>query len=146
MSEKHFTNSRKDSGMSYQFNHFEITDQTEIVIEDGALTIDEKDWLTKNGVLQITGFNTEDGEANTVKLDVQKLAQIAYEHDLLKSVASSVETDVLDVFRESDETTLTTAEIAEKAERPKSSVSRALSRLSEKEKLIKVQPGVYRKR
>jgi predicted transcriptional regulator of viral defense system len=81
-----------------------------------------------------------------IKLDVEEIARIAFEFDLLKQVASTVEIEILETFRNSEDSTLTTSEIAQATGRPKSSVSRALSRLVEKTKLDKVQAGVYRTR
>ena len=96
------------------------------------------------GILRVRSFNTKSGEVSDALLDLSALARIAFEYDLLRSVASRVEIDILEVFRSSSENTLTTSEIAEETGRPKSSISRALSQLVEKNKLTKVQAGVYR--
>jgi len=135
---------RKYVLMSYPFDRFEITDDTDFEVENGSLTIEEQNWLRENGVLKIRGHHTETGTVSTAELDIKKLAQIAFEYDLLREVASSIDVEILDTFRRSDDRTLTTAEITRELDRPKSSVSRALTRLSEKGKLIKVQAGVYR--
>lgn len=131
--------------MPYNFDQFEVSEETEIKITEGSLTIEEYEWLRSNGVFQIDGHQTNTGVATTAKLDVEKLSRIAFEYDLLKQAASSVETDILGTFRQSDDRTLTTSEIARRTDRPKSSVSRALGRLTEKKKLSKVQAGVYRR-
>ncbi|WP_115864760.1 helix-turn-helix domain-containing protein [Halorussus litoreus] len=81
-----------------------------------------------------------------VEFDLQAVRELAYEYQLLSQVASRVETQILECFRSSTETTLTTSEIAEQIERPKTSVSRSLGRLVEKEQLSKVQSGVYRRK
>lgn len=130
--------------MSYQFEWFEVGPETEIDIEAGSITPEENGWLSENGVFHIRSYATETGKVSEAELDIEKLAQMAFEFDILKQVASSVEVDILEFFRTSDETTHTTGEISEATERPKSSVSRALTRLSEKQKLTKVQSGVYR--
>lgn len=130
--------------MSHDFVRFQIGEGANIEVEGGEITPEEKDWLQRNGVFKIRGFQTETGVVNTAVLDVEKLSQIAFEFDLLKQVASSVETDILETFRKSEDRTLTTGEISEATGRPKSSVSRALSRLTEKQKVTKVQAGVYR--
>lgn len=130
--------------MSYNFEYFTIGPNTEIEIEEAKITPQEREWLDENGVFKVSGHQTESGNVSKAELDVEKLAQIAFKYDLLKQVASSVEIDILEFFRTSDDRTHTTGEIAEATERPKSSVSRALTRLSEKGKLTKVQAGVYR--
>jgi len=78
------------------------------------------------------------------KIDLRKLKQLLYQYQLLDSVASKVETEILDYFRESEGKTHTTGELAEATGRPKSSVSRSLGKLVEKDQLDKVQDGVYR--
>lgn len=123
--------------------HYKITKKTEFLIDEGRITKEEEQWLAENDVLRITGYNVEDGEVSEVEINPGKLSQIAYEYSLLKQVASSVETDILDAFRQSESNILTTAQIAEATDRPKSSVSRALSRLVDDNKITKVQTGVY---
>lgn len=81
-----------------------------------------------------------------VQLNLQAVRELAYEYDLLQKVASRVETQILECFRSSEETTLTTAELADQIDRPKSSISRSLGNLVEKDQLTKVQNGVYRRK
>ncbi|WP_136591620.1 helix-turn-helix domain-containing protein [Salinigranum halophilum] len=130
----------------HEFDLFEITEDTDVEIKPGYLTTEEHEWLRRSNALSINGFHTETGEVTRIKLDVEEIARIAFEFDLLKQVASTVEIEILETFRNSEDSTLTTSEIAQATGRPKSSVSRALSRLVEKTKLDKVQAGVYRTR
>ena len=130
--------------MDYEFDQFEVDDETEIVSLGGRLTPEEHTWLERTGILRIRSFNTDTGRISKAVFDVEQLSQMAFEYDILKEVASSVEIDILEEFRQSDDKTLTTAELADSTDRPKSSVSRALTRLTEKGKLTKVQAGVYR--
>ena len=123
---------------------FVLSEETDVTINDGTLTKQEGEWLESVGILRVRSFNTESGEVSDALLDLSALARIAFEYDLLRSVASRVEIDILEAFRSSSENTLTTSEIAEETGRPKSSISRALSQLVEKNKLTKVQAGVYR--
>jgi len=120
-----------------------ISDNTELKFGSESLTAQEKQWLESAGILRVRSYSSS-GDVNEVHIDFGLLARMAFEYDLLQSVASRVEIDILEVFRGSNENTLTTSEIAEETGRPKSSISRALSRLVEKNKLIKVQAGVYR--
>ncbi|RNJ22043.1 helix-turn-helix domain-containing protein [Halosegnis longus] len=104
---------------------YSFSEETEI--EEGEITAKEMDWLRSIGVMRP---NVRSG--NKVKeatLNINVLAQVAFEYDLLQSVARRVEIDVLRFFRVSEENTHTTSEISESTGRPKSSVSRALSRL-----------------
>lgn len=121
---------------------YSFSEETEIEIEEGEITAKEMDWLRSIGVMRP---NVRSGDkVKEATLNINVLAQVAFEYDLLQSVASRVEIDVLRFFRVSEESTHTTSEISESTGRPKSSVSRALSRLVEKDKLTKVQAGVYR--
>ncbi|MFC6993182.1 helix-turn-helix domain-containing protein [Haladaptatus sp. GCM10025707] len=129
-----------------KFDAYNVTTDTDITAEAGSLTFAEVQWLTQAGVLRIKSHQTATGEVTNAILNVEKLADIAFENDILSKVASSVETDILGAFKQSEETTLTTGEIAGEIDRPKSSVSRALTKLTEKGKLNKVQSGVYRVR
>lgn len=81
-----------------------------------------------------------------VRLNLHAVRELAYEYDLLQKVASRIETQILECFRSSEETTLTTAELADQIDRPKSSISRSLGKLVEKDQLKKVQNGVYRRK
>lgn len=130
--------------MGYEFEQWEIDEDTEVTVDPDTLTIEEADWLRQNGVLRIRSHQTATGKVNEMALDAKKLSQIAFEFDTLKDVASSVEIEILEEFRRRDDRTLTTSELTDSTGRPKSSVSRALSRLTEKGKLSKVQAGVYR--
>ncbi|WP_442903409.1 hypothetical protein [Halobacterium sp. KA-4] len=49
----------------------------------------------------------------------------------------------MEVFRRTSDDVLTTVQLADATDRPKSSISRALLRLVEKNKLHRVQAGVY---
>lgn len=124
-------------------DNFKITQQTEIELLDGDLTPTEKHWLENTGILKIKTFHTNTREATTVQIDVDKLAKFAFEYAILKDTASSVETDILGAFQKASDDVLTTSQLADDTGRPKSSISRALSRLVEKNKLNRVQAGVY---
>ena len=117
---------------------------TEIEFSEVALTEQEYEWLRKICIHIST--NKRDGEyyVDEVILDTEKLAQMAFEYDILLDLASSVEVEIIRLFRQTERNTLTTAEISENINRSKSSVSRALTRLVEKDQLEKVQRGVYR--
>ena len=130
--------------MDTELDQFEIDDETKIVPIDGTVTPHERNWLERTGVLRVRSHNTATGHISQAVLDVEQLSQLAFEYDILKEIASSVEVEILEEFRHSDEKTRTTAELADETDRPKSSVSRALTRLTEKGKLTKVQAGVYR--
>lgn len=125
-------------------DEYHTSDETEITISTGSFTEEERNWLESVGVFRINTVSTSSGEINEAHIDLNALAKIAFEYDLLQSVASRVEIDILEFFRRSEESTHTTSEIATETDRPKSSVSRALSQLVDKEKLTKVQAGVYR--
>ena len=122
---------------------YNISDNTKVEFSNASLTDQEKRSLESTGILSVQRRNSS-GDIHEAYIDFEALARMAFEYDLLRSVASRVEIEILEVFRLSDENTLTTSEIAEKTERPKSSISRALSQLVEKDKLTKVQAGVYR--
>ena len=126
-----------------QPEEYVISENTELKFSSGSFTAQEKQWLESVGILSVRSFSSS-GSVNELHIDFEVLARIAFEYNLLQSVASRVEIDILEVFRRSSENTLTTSEIAEETERPKSSISRALSQLVEKGKLTKVQAGVYR--
>lgn len=130
----------------YEFDLFEITEDTDVEIKPGHLTTEEYEWLQQSDALSIRDFQKATGKVNKIEIDVEEVARIAFEFDILKQVASTVEIEILEAFRNSKDRTLTTGEIAQATGRPKSSVSRALSRLVEKTKLNKVQAGVYRTR
>lgn len=120
-----------------------ISDNTKLDFSNGSFTAQEKQWLESVGILSIQSY-TSSGNVNKAHIDFEVLAKMAFEYDLLRRVASRVEIDILEAFRRSSENTLTTSEIAEETGRPTSSISRALSQLVEKNKLTKVQAGVYR--
>jgi Fic family protein len=123
---------------------YTIADDTEVNAVKASLTPQEVQWLESADILKITSYQHNTGEITAARIDLEPLARIAFEYDLLQSVASRVEIDILKYFRQSSESTHTTSEIAEATGRPKSSISRALSNLVEKNKLTKVQAGVYR--
>lgn len=121
---------------------YEFNEETTVQVSEGTLTEDELNWLGEAGLVK-RRRSTGD-EVTYIELDIKKLAQIAFEYENLITVASSVETDVMAVFRKRGENVLTTSQIAEYSDRPKSSVSRALGRLVDKGKITRVQSGVYR--
>lgn len=124
-------------------DRYQIDSDTDISFEDTELTGEEYDWLSKI----VSGRKTSGSDpthVDQITLKTEKLAQIAFEYELLRQVASTVEIEVLRYFRASNESTLTTGEISEALNRSKSSVSRALGRLTEKNQLEQVQQGVYR--
>lgn len=129
--------------------YYRISPSTKIEVEDYALTKDEWNWLTRK-VAGGTGTSFKDADANNMHevtklpIDIEKLAEIAFEYDILEDVANTVEIEVIRHFRNSTETTMTTGEISDEIGRAKSSVSRALGRLVEKGQLERVQKGVYR--
>lgn len=122
---------------------YTVSADTEVELSEGSVTDQEMRWLRSAGILGNTTYD-KDGHVNKAQIDFESLAKLAFEYDLLQSVASRVEIDILEYFRRSSENTHTTSEIAEATGRPKSSISRALSNLVEKDKLTKVQSGVYR--
>ena len=126
------------SGKRYQ-----LDEETTINFENVQLTDEEYRQLK-----EVTGGHRASGSdpahIDQITLDTEKLAQMAFEYELLKQVASTVEIEVLRFFRESEQSTLTTGEISTELSRSKSSVSRALTRLVEKAQLEQVQQGVYR--
>jgi predicted transcriptional regulator len=123
-------------------DEYRFTPETTVEIDEATLTKEELRWLSDAGLVHRR--QSSDGEVKHIQLDIKKLAQIAFEYENLITVASSVETDVMAVFRKRSDNVLTTSQIAEYSGRPKSSVSRALGRLVDKGKISKVQSGVYR--
>lgn len=121
-----------------------IGEETELECKEGDLTEDQLNWLEDSGLAPVLR-RSGDGEVRRIKLDMRKLSKMAFEYDLLKSTASSVEVDVLSEFRKATDNILTTQQLTDLTGRPKSSVSRALSRLVEKDEITKVQDGVYRR-
>lgn len=130
--------------MSDSFDSYTITDETNIEIEGGEITNEEHDLLKAHGAVYVSGYKTKTGEVNDLQINASKLAQLAFECDLLDTVASTIEVEIMREFRQSEYRKLTTQEITAAVERPKPSVSRALKRLTEKDKIAKVQDGVYR--
>lgn len=127
--------------------HYRLDDETDIQFQDVELTRGELEWL--QGTL-LTGTSTRsEGEDVAVvertTLDTQILAEMAFEYEILKGVANTVEIEVIRHFRQSGERTMTTGEISDALDRSKSSVSRALGRLVDKGQLDRVQKGVYRR-
>lgn len=123
-------------------DEYRFTPETTVQIDEATLTKEELRWLSDAGL--VSRRQSSGGEVKHIQLDIKKLAQIAFEYENLITVASSVETDVMSVFRKRGDNVLTTSQIAEYSGRPKSSVSRALGRLVDKGKISKVQSGVYR--
>lgn len=120
----------------------QISEEAELSCKAGEITEEELNWLEDSEVLNLKSRNEE--EISWLEVDVSKLSQIAFEYKLLRSTASSVEIDVLGAFKRAGDDILTTQQVTNMTSRPKSSVSRALSRLVEKNKLQKVQDGVYK--
>jgi predicted transcriptional regulator len=130
--------------MADEDTNYKITEQTDIEILEGELTDPERRWLESSRILEIKSHHTNTKEVTQANLNVDRLAQLAFEYEILKDIASSVETDIMDVFRRTSDNMLTTSQLADATGRPKSSISRALSRLVEKGKLHRVQAGVYK--
>ena len=123
---------------------YRIDEETTVEFAEAELTEGELGWLSGIASMQVAS-GSDPAYVKEMTLNMEKLAQMAFEYDLLKQVASTVEIEVLRHFRRSDETTQTTSEISDALDRSKSSISRALSRLVEKGQLTRVQQGVYRK-
>lgn len=126
------------TGKRYQFDS-----ETEVHLHDAELTEQEYDWLSTITERR-KASGSDPAHIDSISIQTEKLAQIAFEYDLLQQVASTVEIEVLRYFRGSEESTLTTGEVSDALDRSKSSVSRALNRLAEKDQLEQVQQGVYR--
>lgn len=122
----------------------EIGKETNLECHEGEVTEDQLDWLEDTEIATLIR-RTGEGEVHRMKIDIRKLSQLAFEYELLKRTASSVEVDVLGEFRKATDNVLTTQQLTDRTGRPKSSVSRALSRLIKKDELDKVQDGVYRR-
>jgi len=130
--------------LSPMTNKIEIGEDTDLDCREGEVTQDQLNWLEDSGIAPVVR-QTGNGKVKRIKLDIQKLSQLAFEYELLKRTASSVEVDVLGEFRKATDNVLTTQQLTDRTGRPKSSVSRALSRLVKKDELDKVQDGVYRR-
>lgn len=128
---------------------YRIDNETTLQFRSVNLTPEDIDRLERWGIIEDTQLRSGSGikgqRIDGVQMNFQAVRELAYEYDLLQKVASRVETQILDCFRSSEETTLTTAEIADQIDRPKSSISRSLGQLVEKGQLTKVQNGVYRR-
>ncbi|WP_187432962.1 helix-turn-helix domain-containing protein [Natronococcus pandeyae] len=129
---------------------YRIDNETKFQFRSVNLTSEDIDRLEQWGVLENKQMRNRGGakgqRIERVQMNFQAIRELAYEYDLLQKVASRVETQILECFRTSEETTLTTAEIADQIDRPKSSISRSLGQLVEKSQLTKVQNGVYRRK
>ena len=125
-------------------DNIEIGEETTIKCKPGELTAEEREWLNNSNVATIK-TRADDTTVYEMVIDIPKLSRLVFEHESLKSTASSVEVDILNMFRRVSDNILTTQQVAEKTGRPKSSVSRALGRLVEKGKIQKVQDGVYKR-
>lgn len=127
---------------------FRIGGNTTMQFTSVDFTEEELKTLQQFGIIETgdeLGFQSPNVRMiDQAKIDLDKLKQLLYQYKLLNNVASKVETDILDHFRESEERTHTTGELAEATGRPKSSVSRSLGKLVEKGQLDKIQDGVYR--
>lgn len=108
----------------------------------GELTEDTYERIQRSSTDAVT-FTSSPPVIKSIEIDPAELAFVLYEYDILKKTASAVETDVLRVFRESNEKVLTTAQVTDRTERTKSSVSRALGELTEEGFLNRIQNGVY---
>lgn len=116
---------------------------TSVNLTEGELEVlQEFEILETNDDLGFSAPNVR--TVDQAKVDLRKLKDLVYQYQLLNSVASKVETEILEYYRESEGRTHTTGELAEAIDRPKSSVSRSLGKLVEKGQLDKVQDGVYR--
>lgn len=122
----------------------EIGEETHLDYQEGEVTQEQLDWLDDSEIAPVVR-QTGEGEVMRIQLDIQKLSEFVFEYELLKRTASSVEVDVLGEFRKATDNVLTTQQLTDRTGRPKSSVSRALSRLVEKDEITKVQDGVYRR-
>lgn len=129
-------------------SEFQINSDTRIQFTSVTLTESQLEGLREFGILETNdelGFSAPNVRTiDQAKINLRKLKQLLYQYQLLNSVASKVETEILEYFRESEGRTHTTKELAEAIDRPKSSVSRSLGKLVEKDQLDKVQDGVYR--
>ncbi|MBX0323864.1 helix-turn-helix domain-containing protein [Halomicroarcula sp. F13] len=129
-------------------SEFQIDGSTRMQFTSVTLTEGQLKNLQEFGIIEINddpGFSAPNVRTiDQAKIDLRKLKQLLYQYQLLNSVASKVETEILEYFRESEGRTHTTGELAEAINRPKSSVSRSLGKLVEKDHLDKVQDGVYR--
>jgi conjugal transfer/entry exclusion protein len=127
---------------------FRIDGDTRMQFTSVTFTENQIKSLQELGVIETNdelGFSAPNVKTiDQAKIDLRKLKQLLYEYQLLDSVASKVETEILEYFRESEGKTHTTGELAEEIDRPKSSVSRSLGKLVEKDQLDKIQDGVYR--
>lgn len=119
-----------------------LTDETTIKMSNGELGVKEREILHRAGIF--LDSRETDGVVTDVRLDFSRLGRIAYEHHLLKKVASQIEIEILDAFESASDSVLTTKQLVERTGRPTSSVSRALGRLSDTRWVEKVQDGVYR--
>lgn len=119
-----------------------INSDTNVIPKEYRILDEEREWLREAGV--ISGMKRTSDRYDEIEIDFQKLSQIAFEYEILDAVASNVDIEILRFFLRSDETTHTTHEICRAIDRPKSSVSRSLGKLSRGGQLEKVQKGVYR--
>jgi len=127
---------------------FRIDADTQVQFTSVTLTEGQLEDLQQYELIETTddlGFSAPNVRTiEQARIDLRELKQLVYQYQLLDSVASKVETEILDYYRESEGRTHTTGELAEAIDRPKSSVSRSLGKLVEKGLLEKVQDGVYR--
>lgn len=130
--------------MAKPFDTYKITEQTQLKFVEREITLKEYQWLQGSHVLDIEQHANNTGEVIQMEIDFSELADLAFEHSLLKGIASNIELEILKEFEAHNDNRLTTQELAQFTNRPKASVSRALSRLVEKNKLVKVQDGLYR--
>jgi predicted transcriptional regulator len=126
------------------FDGYKITEQTDVVVEEREISPEEVDDMNNTKVARIRRHNNNTGEIGEIRIDLSELVKVAYEHQILSEVASTVEVEVLRYLRESGREQLTTKQITEAVDRPKSSVSRTLTSLTEKGRITRVQNGVYR--
>lgn len=127
---------------------YTLDETTEVRFEGTKLSEEEWEWLQNvtSGAAVSGQQDSEERHVDRVTLKTEELAQMAFEYDILRDVANTVEIEVIRYFRESEETTHTTSEISDELDRAKSSISRALGRLTEKGQIERVQQGVYRNR
>lgn len=123
---------------------YEIGADTAIRIGEGSITERELKQLSQLNV--IVSYMANNYELTNIEFDIQRLRDIGFEYSILKDVASSVEVEVMRVFRRTNTERLTTGEISETIDKPPSSVSRALSRLVDKGQIERIRRGVYASR
>jgi len=127
--------------MAQDENAFEIVDDTQVMIGEGSITEEELKQLQNLNI--VVSYKTNNYQLTQIEFNTRQLRDIGFEYNILKDVASSIEVEVMRVFRRTDTERLTTGEISDSIDKPPSSVSRALARLVDKGQIEKIQRGVY---